>query len=528
MISIRPGPANRGLFPGPAAPTRDLPLPFISDQITSADGNVPATPAIGFAWVGANLLLSTLAVVAAAAVPRAAIAFEVQARAIPSIQALGSWLPLLASVPADPLPVGTQHTESAPTAPAIGATAQPPNLLLSTLAIAAPTPLPIGTQQTATAPPPTAAGMVWDRSANILFLTPQVQALPVGLQQVASAPASVQTNADPRGANLPLLTSVGQALPQGQQQTANIVQVPPSVKADPAPNLLTTTLQAALAALPPGKQSTDSATAPQRIGSILFARGVDPGPPAQAAALPVGTQRTEGAPIVAPAVQSFTAPVIVPPPVIPLPIGKQQTASAPVVSSAVQSFTAPVIVPPQIVAQALPVGKQSIASAPRAISNPVIDEPQNLLAGPLGLQPIASSQSEFLQQLGPSPVYVWLAPNVTIRLPVAPADPLPIGKQHTESAPIVAPAVQSFTAPVILPPQVQVQALPVGRQQVASAPRAPPAVQSFTAPVIVPPQAQALVRPAARLAPLGQADSTARSNTSTSTRSNTPRGSRNN
>jgi hypothetical protein len=106
------------------------------------------------------------------------------------------------------------------------------------------------------------------------------------------------------------------------------------------------------------------------------------------------------------------------------------------------------------------------------------------LGSAIGLQPIASANIEWSQKIAPPDVFLWLPENVTIRLPVV-ANPIPVGEQSTDSAPIVNPAVYVFTPPQIIPPIVQ--AIPPGHQQTDSAPIPVPGVQSFTAPVIIPP-----------------------------------------
>mgnify|MGYP000281682324 FL=1 len=170
--------------------------------------------------------------------------------------------------------------------------------------------------------------------------------------------------------------------------------------------------------------------------------------------------------------------------------------------------------PPQVA----PVGKQETDSAPYLVRNLIVDQPENLLGSAIGLQPIASAQSEWMQPIAAPAVYSWLAPNATIRL-TSVAQAIPAGQQHTDSAPSWNAPVQSFTAPNTLPflpvltpiPQGQqhtdsapyapprlnvdqpenllcvVQPLPIGQQHTDSAPAWNAPVQSFTAPVIIPP-----------------------------------------
>lgn len=337
------------------------PLPFVSSlgdqpqvEARSRQGGYSTIP---------NLLVTTLAVVAAAATPR------------------------------------TPVVQPTPVKPQVQATQQH-NLLSSTLGQVV-VPIPIGRQQTESAPPAAYRTMVWDSGANLLTLgpPPPVVEIPAGSQQTESAPSA-------------------RHIAQATQAGTPIWTFPAVVEAIPA-----------------GKQATDSAPPPRpRIGSMVFGRGVDPTAPA---ALPVGKQQTDSAP---------TAKRI----------GSLTDASAPIWT-----------IPAPVGADALPIGEQSTESIQAARQRPQIDQPSNLLAGPLGLQPIASAQAEWLQVARQIQVFAWQPPNVTINLPVV-AQAIPVGQQRTDSAPIRTAAVQSFTAPVIVPPISG--ALPIGGQWSLSAP----------------------------------------------------------
>lgn len=421
-----------------------------------------------------NLLTSTLGVQVVAPVG------EQSTQPAPSVNNLNEWQqyhnPLLFTLP---LPQGQQHTDSAPPPIDIGAAQQNQSRLVLEQVVQ---PIPIGRQQTDSAPTVNRV-LYWDKGTNTLLFT---LPLPTGRGQIDSAPIQTSDVSAELTQSRAVLEQAQQPIPIGVQRTDNEVQIPSVQVFTPEQIIPPTVVQAAL---PPGHQSTDSSPPTSRIGEMIYARGVDPGPPAPESG--------------------------------PLPIGRQETDSAPVASKSVDSFRSPTIIPPIVVAAELPIGDQKTESAPYTIFRPLIDEPQNLLAGPLGLQPLASSQSEGLPTIRPSQVFLWLPPNVTITIPVAAQEipvgeqrtetqvtrsgvtvftpeqiippilqDIPIGDQRTESAPIPAPGVQSFTSPVIVPPVVP--EAPVGTQQVDSAPIPGPAVQSFTAPVIIPPIPQAL------------------------------------
>lgn len=381
-----------------------------------------------------NLLTSTLGVQVQAPVGDQSI------QSAPSINGLNEWQqhhnPLLFKLP---LPQGQQHTESAPPPINIGAAQQNQSRLVLEQVVQ---PIPIGRQQTDSAPSSNQV-LYWDKGTNtLLFVLP----MPVGQGEIASAPVGATNVAAQQVQSRAILDQAQQPLPIGAQRTENEVQTPSVQVFTPEQIIPPVIVQAAL---PPGQQHTDSAPPTPRIGDIRFARGVDPTPAAPPAELPIGDQRTESAQ---------------PPP------------------RQVDSFRSPTIIPPIVVAAELPIGHQSTESAPYTIFRPLIDEPQNLLAGPLN-PPVASSQSEFMPTIRPSQVFLWLPPNVTINLPVQ-AQELPVGEQRTETQ-VTTPAVYVFTPPQIVPPVIQ--PLPIGQQRTESAPIPSPAVQSFTAPVIIPP-----------------------------------------
>lgn len=369
-----------------------------SGQIAQA--GLIARPSIqgGYSTVP-NLLVTTLAVVAATSVMRGPL-FQ-QAKQAPAVQAfqVPNLLTSTIGVQVVPIPPGKQQTSSAPSF-SIGNEIDAPRngVLLDTVTVV---PIPPGKQRTESAPP-TPSVLYWDKGSNtLLFTTP-----PAGEQRTENAPSVAQSQVSPSGSNLPLLAPAVQAIPQGKQGTDSAPYAVPRLNVDQPPNVLAQFPPAAAQPLPPGKQETDSAPPAQRIGSIVFARGVDPGPPV--------------------------------PPVTEPPFGRQQTDGAPIWSEFIG-----------------------------------IDQPANLLGSAIGLQPIASAQSEWMPTLSPAPVYLWLAPNVTINLPSV-AIPIPPGKQETDSAPAWNAPVQSYTAPNTLPFLPVLTSIPQGEQRTESAPYAPP------------------------------------------------------
>jgi len=278
-----------------------------------------------------------------------------------------------------------------------------------------------------------------------------------------------------------LLTSTLRKFPFGSDDGVvdNLVRVIQVPMASPqGTNFL---LLSAANPIPIGGQSTASAPSdPTRNGYGTPTQNRVLLDVAAVATAPVGTQSTQSAPSTQGVLSwdSRSNTLYLPG---PLPVGEQKTDSAPVVANAVtaqNSTRPPDLIPPPVAGNPLPIGEQRTESAPYTIFRPLIDEPQNLLAGPLALPPVASSQSEFMPQLRPADVFLWLPPNVTFSLSAIPTA-LPIGEQRVESQ-IWTPPVQSFTAPVIIPPVIATQ--PVGRQQTDSIPQPAPAVQSYEAP----------------------------------------------
>jgi hypothetical protein len=440
-----------------------------------------------------NLLITLLA---AAALP---IGYQQTTSATPAVN-IGSILyaRTFAQLAA---PVGQESTLSAPSTCAIPSISQPPNLLLSTLSSQLVS-IPIGEQQTTSATSRQDV-LKWDSRNNTLYLPGP---LPVGEQKVDSAPVSSQSQVISEGGSTFVLP---RQIPQGSQETNSIVQTL-NVSAAQSPNLVLS-IPVAAQTIPIGAQKTDSSPPAINIGSILYSRKFT------TVVSPVGQQSTASAPYSLPRFnveQPNNVLTLLPPVVVSaLPIGKQQTDSIPsqVISVWAQNPTIPLGLLPTVAA--LPIGEQKTDSAPYAIFHPQIDRPQNLLAGPLGLPPIASSQSESSLQVRPHDVYLWIPPNVTINLPTAVAA-IPIGKQQTTSATpsvSIGPILYSrTTAPVVispvgnqstasapyaplrvgvnqpnnlltlLPPAVAV-AIPIGRQQTDSAPQPAPAVQSYVA-----------------------------------------------
>jgi hypothetical protein len=403
-----------------------------------------------------NLLTSTLS----AQVAPIPIGSQ-QTESAPSIPAIGHWQPnrnpLLYPLP---MPIGKGQIESAPPSVPIGAAQQNQSRLLLEQVVQ---PIPIGRQQTESAPE-TPRVLFWDRGTNtLLFVAP-----PSGAQRTESAPPSRPINPAQETQSRALLDFAVQPLPQGRQETSNLVQTP-AVQVFTPPQIIPPVVQTipigrqqvdsqiAIPAvqafspsqiippvvtadpLPIGKQQTESAPPTTRIGDIKYARGMDPGAPAQPDPLPIGEQRTES--------QIWTP--------------------------GVDSFRPPTIVPPVVAAQEIPIGEQSFLPVPYRQERPQIDQPANLLAVP----PIASSQSEQLPQIRPSAVYDWVHPNLVIRIPIPPP---PVGKQWTTSAPTWNAPVQVLSQQPIIPPIIQ--PIPVGRQQTESAPPLPPQVQGYEAP----------------------------------------------
>lgn len=468
-----------GVEGGSATPEPFKPSPLLSaPRAPSSQGGYSTVP---------NLLVTTLALFAAASQDVKRDATLQNTKAPTAVQAFQPPNLLTETLGIQPTaPVGDQQTTSAPPPIRIGAAQQVSSRALLDFAVQ---PIPIGHQQTDSAPTINRV-LYWDKGTNTLLFT---LPLPVGKGQIESAPIQTadvsaeqtqsraildqaeqpipigeqRTNSQVTRPEVQTFTPeqivppVAQVAPVGHQQTDSSPTVTPAVSVFTPPQIIPPTV--VQAELPPGRQSTDSSPPTPRIGEMVYARGVDPGPPA--------------------------------PESDPLPIGKQETDSAPPRPNPVDSFRSPTIIPPIVVAADIPIGHQSTDSAPYTIFRPLIDEPQNLLAGPLGLQPVASGQSEFMPTIRPSQVFLWLPPNVTIDLP-APVIEIPIGDQRTENQ-VTRPAVTVFTPPQIVPP-VQ-NPIPIGHQQTDSAPIPAPGVQSFTAPVIIPPISGPL--------PIGQAHS---------------------
>jgi hypothetical protein len=197
---------------------------------------------------------------------------------------------------ANPIPIGEQSTASAPSDPTRNGYADPVQnrVLLDVAAVAT---APVGTQSTQSAPS-TQGVLSWDSRSNTLYLPGP---LPVGEQRIDSAPHIIQSLVVSEGGSTFVLP---RPLPQGSQETSNLVQTP-DVSAVQPPNLVLTTLAAAVAQ-----------------------------------AIPIGEQRVESQ-IWTPPVQSFTAPVIIPPVIATQPVGRQQTDSIPQPAPAVQSYEAP-------------------------------------------------------------------------------------------------------------------------------------------------------------------------------------------
>jgi hypothetical protein len=455
----------------------DVPAPFSPNQTASA----PSISRILLVTVGTSLLCSTLAPTSAQAIPREATLQN--AKVTPAVQAFQQHNLLTSTLASTQalLPVGQQHTDNLVQTPRVFLWSGGANIVL-------PTALPVGQQKTDSAPP-TPRILTWDQKGNTLILptplpvgqqhtdssppTPRIgdirfargvdpQAppadvpLPIGQQHTDSAPVSQQPYATLSSSNQALLATSSQPLPQGGQETANLVQTS-SVKVDQPPNLLTTTLAVIAGPLPIGSQHTDSAPPTARIGSILYARGVDP----QAAAPPD-----------------------------PLPIGRQQTDSAPVVKNAVWargSAQLPSLIPPPA-APTTPQIVNTFLPAPQSKGVTSFQFPSGLGLY-YGLPDIATSQSEFMFVIRTPAVFNWIPPNVTINLPII-ADPLPIGKQQTESAPKWNPPVQGYEAwnsTLYIPPP---NPLPIGKQWTNSAPVVTNAVwaqNSFQDPSSIPP-----------------------------------------
>jgi hypothetical protein len=454
----------------------------VSDAGRNETSNLVQTPHIqgGYSTVQ-NLLLTTLAVFAAGSqlVKREATVHNPKPAPAVQVFQVPNLLTSTLGVQVVPIPPGEQRCDSAPASAWIGDIDPVRNGVL--LDVAQVVPIPPGKQETDSAPPAQNI-LYWDRGANILFLP--AQPLPTGEQRTDSAASTVFVPDIDPVRNKPLLDAVvANPLPQGQQETANLVQtpdvwvftppqiIPPAVTVNP---------------LPIGKQETDSAPATPRIGDIKFARGLDPGPPAAAAPLPPGESsflpvpyRNERPQIDQPAnllgsaiglqpiasaniewTQKLGPPdvflwlpenVTINLPVVanPIPVGQQRTDSSPIVNPAVYVFTPPQIIPP--IVQQIPIGKQETDSSPYAVQRLNVDQPPNLLVLP---------------------------------------QPIPVGRNQVDSAPIWNPPVQSFTAPVILPPIVV--PIPPGQQRTESAPIPAPDVWAFNAPIIIPPIAQPL------------------------------------
>lgn len=253
---------------------------------------------------------------------------------------------------------------------------QPPNLLTSTLAVAA-APLPPGQQQTLSAPVSGHRALTFEHGTNILVIP--VVSSPVGRQQTDSAPRS-----PPNPGIDPPQNLAAQSAPQiiASSQSEGMPQIRPSEVEMWLPRNVTINLPTSNP-LPPGRQQTDSAPATPRV--LLWDRGsntllfttppagrqqLDSAPPTTAvrvdqppnlltstlaaAPLPPGQQRTESAPPLPPQVQSYEAPnaaLFIPPPNA-LPPGQQWTYSIPIQPTDVwaqNSTIPPDLLPPAII-----------------------------------------------------------------------------------------------------------------------------------------------------------------------------------
>lgn len=397
----------------------------------STDSHV-ATPRLrgGFSLT-ANLLVTTLAVAAAGVVFRAPTVQT--AKRAPAVQATQQHNLLLTTLGTPVAPVGAQATASAPRTfqtYSVG-TLGTPRLLLSEAAATTDVPR-VATLQNAKSAPAVSA----TQQHNLLTSTLSGVPIPIGKQSTQSAPATPRTLLWNKDTNVLLL---------------------------PFP-------------LPIGKQQIESAPPTSRIGSIRFARGLDPGAPVvEADPLPQGKQQVSSAPVGSRVNQIESLPNLLAGPLAPMQIGAAQSEfSFAITRPAVSSWVAPnlVIGLETVAADELPIGVQQIESAPpttrigsirfargldpgapvagsdplpqgkqQLASAPVgsrlnqIEAWPNLLAGPLAYATIASSQSEFMFSIRRPEVLLWTPRNVTINLPVG-ADPLPQGKQQTDSAPI--------------------------------------------------------------------------------------------
>jgi hypothetical protein len=440
--------------------------PFTNANHIGGDPNTPETPRIGVAWIAPNLVISTLALFAAASqdVKREAVVNPI--KPAPQVQVFQPPNLLTSTLGAAPpaLPFVSEQTASAPQTPRHPTQFQPNNLVINGPGVQ---PIPIGQQECQSAPVSVAIGVTWDRTTNTLLLsartandqtasaprTPEIAPasqqsnlltstlaalapLPFVNDQCASAPFALSALGVFQPPNLVLYAP--QPLPVGTQEIAS---APLSTAAgqtfDESRNLLLL-VDVVVSPLPVGQQATSSAPPTNRIGSILFARGVDPQPPV-VAELPIGQQHTDSAPILKTDVwaqNSAQLPDQIPPPAapVPLPPGEQRTESAPILKTAVWA--------------------------------------QNSSQIPDQIPPwqIASSQSEFSFFIRTPAVFAWQPPNVTINLPVPTA--LPVGSSQTDNL-VQTPAVTAFQPPIILPPII---AAPVGTQHTDSAPFPPPAV----------------------------------------------------
>lgn len=320
-------------------------LPFIASL-----GEIPRvdTPSLQGGYITVpNLLLTTLALFAAASTQRNPVQFNPQP--VQQVQALQFPNLVIRTVSVVVAPVGSQQTASAPQGTRQQATDVPRNILSQAAQF-------IASAQSEYLPPIGPAQVEFWAQHNVTIRLPAVNPLPPGRQQLDSAPASQQVLFWDRGSNTLLFATP----PAGRQQTDS---APPTqaVKVDQPPNLLTTTLASTAVPIPPGAQRTESAPPiPAQVQGYealnILALARFP--------LPPGQQRTESAPPIPREVWHYQLPNATSLLATPLPPGAQQTLSAPIPAPDVQSYEAPnatLFIP---IAVPLPVGQQWTYSAP--------------------------------------------------------------------------------------------------------------------------------------------------------------------
>jgi hypothetical protein len=349
-----------------------------------------------------------------------------------------------------------------PRAAGIGFADVAPNLLLTTLAVAAT--LPFVQRADASAPPPKAPVQCEQRVSNDLLLGIVGSPLPLPSSAALLGP---QQKYEIRFDNPPNLIRqpLPDFLPRGQQLSAS---APPIVKPSVAENPPAVIRRTLPDFLPPGGQVSDSAPPPKfRItGPILVGQIAQPPNP-----FPPGEQISDSAPppkfrVTGPL---LTCQVVQPSAIVaaPLPIGEQVSDSAPPPKFSIGAplLVGQIVQPAGVPPGPLPVGQQVSNSAPPPKYRPQVDVyPDNLILG-IPTQSIAPAWADFDQVPAPSRYLPLFEPPNLLTSTLFVAKPIPPSRQLSDSAP--PPKYQPqvdvvFTTLVLGIPIVPPPAIPLG------------------------------------------------------------------